>query len=44
MPCGSTYLHDVHKADPATEAINCTWDPHLVPDTHNDTGGWARGS
>jgi hypothetical protein len=41
MPCGSTFLHGVLKADPATGAIDCSWDPHLIPDTHNYTGGWV---
>jgi hypothetical protein len=41
MPCGSTYLHGVLKADPATGAIDCSWDPHLIPDTNNYTGGWV---
>ena len=42
MPCGSTYLHGVLKADPATRTIDCSWDPHLIPDTHNYTGGWVE--
>src|SRR5207237_799299 len=42
MPCGSTYLHGVLKADPATGAIDCSWNPHLVPDVHNYTGGWVE--
>jgi hypothetical protein len=39
MPCGTTYLHGILKADPATGTIDCAWDPHLYPDTHNLTGG-----
>jgi hypothetical protein len=42
MPCGSTYLHGVLEADPATGVIDCSWDPHLVPDVHNYTGGWVQ--
>ena len=42
MPCGTTYLHGVLKADPATGTIDCSWDPHLYPDTHNLTGGWVE--
>jgi hypothetical protein len=42
MPCGSTYLHGVLKASPATGAIDCSWDPHLYPDVKNYTGGWAE--
>jgi outer membrane protein assembly factor BamB len=42
MPCGSTYLHGVLKADPATGTIDCSWDPHLYPDTLNYTGGWVE--
>jgi hypothetical protein len=42
MPCGSTYLHGVLKADPVTGAIDCSWDPHLYPDVNNFTGGWVQ--
>ena len=42
MPCGSIYLHGVLKADPATGTIDCSWDPHLIPDTNNFTGGWVE--
>jgi Domain of unknown function (DUF5122) beta-propeller len=42
MPCGSTFLHGVLKASPATGAIDCSWDPHLIPDINNFTGGWAE--
>jgi hypothetical protein len=42
MPCGTTYLHGVLKADPVTGAIDCSWDPHLFPDTNNYTGGWVE--
>jgi Domain of unknown function (DUF5122) beta-propeller len=42
MPCGSTFLHGVLEANPATGAIDCSWDPHLVPDVNNFTGGWVE--
>jgi hypothetical protein len=42
MPCDSTYLHGVLKADPTTGTIDCSWNPHLYPDTHNYTGGWVE--
>lgn len=42
MPCGNTFLHGVLKADPATGTIDCSWDPHAYPDTHNLTGGWVE--
>ena len=41
MPCGSTYLHGIFKAD-LNGNPDCSWDPHLVPDTHNYTGGWVQ--
>jgi hypothetical protein len=42
MPCGSSYLHGVLRADPATGTINCSWNPTLFPDVHNLTGGWVE--
>jgi len=42
QPCGSTFLHGVMKVDPSNGAIDCTWDPTLMPDTHNYTGGWVQ--
>jgi hypothetical protein len=42
MPCGATFLHGALRADPATGKIDCSWDPHLVPDVHNFTGGWVQ--
>jgi len=46
MPCPptstTTYLHAVVKIDPTTGTIDCSWDPHPVPDTHNLTGGWVE--
>jgi outer membrane protein assembly factor BamB len=42
MPCGPNYLHGVLKADPATGTIDCSWDPHLIPDVNNFTGGWVE--
>jgi len=41
MPCGTTFLHGILEADPATGEPDCTFDPHPVPDTHNLTGGWV---
>jgi len=42
QPCGANYLHGIMKVDPSNGAIDCSWDPLLVPDTHNYTGGWVQ--
>jgi len=39
--CGSNYLHGVLTASTVDGTIDCDWDPLLVPDTHNYTGGWV---
>jgi hypothetical protein len=36
--CGSYALHGLASADPATGALDCSWLPHLYPDSHNFTG------
>jgi len=40
MPCGSNYLHGVLTATTGGK-IDCDWDPLLLPDVHNFTGGWV---
>jgi beta-propeller uncharacterized protein DUF5122 len=41
-PCGTVYLHGILKASPTNGAIDCSFDPLLVPDTNNYTGGWVQ--
>lgn len=37
--CGGQALTGVGIVDPATGAIDCSWLPHMLPDTHNFKGG-----
>jgi len=39
--CGTSYLHGLLSADPATGDKNCNWLPHLLPDQDNFTGTWT---
>jgi hypothetical protein len=34
--------HGVLKADPTFGTIDRAWDPHLIPDSRNYTGGWVE--
>jgi len=41
QPCGSNYLHGIFKMDDKGN-IDCSWDPLLMPDVNNYTGGWVQ--
>jgi Domain of unknown function (DUF5122) beta-propeller len=39
--CGAHLLHGLAKISLATGQLDCTWTPHLLPDSLNFTGGWT---
>jgi len=39
--CGNLFMYGVGILNPATGAVDCTWLPHMLPDTNNKKGAKA---
>jgi Domain of unknown function (DUF5122) beta-propeller len=41
LKCGTHLLHGLAKISLATGKLNCTWTPHILPDSGNVTAAWV---